>query len=132
MWIHVSRQEGRPRPPSVLIQMTYYLTLMWYDILLSSFLAARPGMLDFKGKYKWDAWEKKKGMSLDVAKEAYVAKVGELVQKYGKNWQESRFDDMDPLRASGTRFATQGHTRANIGLLYRQQAPGWALIISMG
>ena len=24
---------------------------------------SRPGMLDFKGKAKWDAWESKKGMS---------------------------------------------------------------------
>uniref|UniRef100_A0A8C9W8B8 Acyl-CoA-binding protein n=1 Tax=Scleropages formosus TaxID=113540 RepID=A0A8C9W8B8_SCLFO len=24
---------------------------------------ARPGMLDFAGKAKWDAWEKKKGQS---------------------------------------------------------------------
>ena len=33
---------------------------------------ARPGMLDFKGKAKWDAWEKKKGMTQDEAKELYV------------------------------------------------------------
>ncbi|XP_034230897.1 acyl-CoA-binding protein homolog 1-like [Thrips palmi] len=46
---------------------------------------ARPGMLDFKGKYKWDAWEKKKGTTQDAAKEAYIAKVAELVAKYGKN-----------------------------------------------
>jgi len=24
---------------------------------------ARPGMMDFKGKSKWDAWDGKKGMS---------------------------------------------------------------------
>jgi len=24
-------------------------------------ISARPGMLDFKGKAKWDAWEKNKG-----------------------------------------------------------------------
>ncbi|XP_057372616.1 acyl-CoA-binding protein homolog [Daphnia carinata] len=43
---------------------------------------ARPGMLDFKGKAKWDAWESKKGMSSDAAKEAYVVKSEELVAKY--------------------------------------------------
>ena len=32
---------------------------------------ARPGMLDFKGKAKWDAWEGKKGMSQEDAKIAY-------------------------------------------------------------
>ena len=39
---------------------------------------ARPGMLDFKGKAKWDAWEKVKGMGQDDAKTAYVALVKEL------------------------------------------------------
>lgn len=43
---------------------------------------ARPGMLDFKGKAKWDSWESKKGMSSDAAKEAYVVKAEELVAKY--------------------------------------------------
>merc|ERR1711962_362494 len=42
----------------------------------------RPGMLDFKGKAKWDAWEKKKGLSQDDAKTQYIAKVAELKQIY--------------------------------------------------
>ncbi|XP_059471458.1 acyl-CoA-binding protein-like isoform X1 [Neocloeon triangulifer] len=45
----------------------------------------KPGMLDFKGKAKWEAWNAKKGQSQDAAKEAYVAKVEELVGKYGVN-----------------------------------------------
>ncbi|KAL4616622.1 diazepam-binding inhibitor [Arapaima gigas] len=44
---------------------------------------ARPGMLDFTGKVKWDAWEKKKGMSKEDAMKAYIAKVEELKAKYG-------------------------------------------------
>ncbi|XP_019635042.1 PREDICTED: acyl-CoA-binding protein-like [Branchiostoma belcheri] len=44
---------------------------------------ARPGMLDFKGKAKWDAWEAKKGMSQEDARAKYVAKVEELKGKYG-------------------------------------------------
>jgi len=44
---------------------------------------ARPGMLDFKGKAKWDAWESKKGTSSDAAKEIYITKAEELVAKYG-------------------------------------------------
>ncbi|KAK4011537.1 hypothetical protein OUZ56_020655 [Daphnia magna] len=43
---------------------------------------ARPGMLDFKGKAKWDAWNSKKGMSSDAAKEAYISKAAELLAKY--------------------------------------------------
>ncbi|CAH1238155.1 DBI [Branchiostoma lanceolatum] len=44
---------------------------------------ARPGMLDFTGKAKWDAWEKKKGMSQEDARAQYIAKVEELKGKYG-------------------------------------------------
>ncbi|KAJ8415248.1 hypothetical protein AAFF_G00009460 [Aldrovandia affinis] len=44
---------------------------------------ARPGMLDFSGKAKWDAWEKRKGMSKDDAMKAYIDKVEELKGKYG-------------------------------------------------
>ena len=45
---------------------------------------SRPGMLDFKGKAKWDSWESKKGMTCDAAKEAYITKAAELVSKYSQ------------------------------------------------
>ncbi len=43
----------------------------------------RPGMLDFKGKAKWDAWNSKKGTSSDKAKEEYVALAKKLIEKHG-------------------------------------------------
>lgn len=43
----------------------------------------RPGMLDLKGKAKWDAWNSKKGLSQDAAKEAYIKKVEELINSIG-------------------------------------------------
>jgi len=45
---------------------------------------SRPGMLDFKGKAKWDAWNGKKGMSQDEAKKLYVEKVEQLIASIGK------------------------------------------------
>ncbi|KAM9307777.1 acyl-CoA-binding domain-containing protein 7 [Gastrophryne carolinensis] len=42
-----------------------------------------PGMLDVKGKAKWEAWNLKKGMSKDDAMSAYVSKANELIGKYG-------------------------------------------------
>jgi diazepam-binding inhibitor (GABA receptor modulator, acyl-CoA-binding protein) len=36
---------------------------------------SRPGMLDLKGRAKYDAWAKRKGMSKDAAMEAYIALV---------------------------------------------------------
>ena len=46
------------------------------------FCTARPGMLDLKGKAKWDAWKSKDGMSQNDAKEAYIKFVDTLVEKY--------------------------------------------------
>ncbi|XP_029936556.1 acyl-CoA-binding protein [Myripristis murdjan] len=44
---------------------------------------ARPGMLDFTGKAKWDAWDKEKGKSQDDAMKEYIKLVEELKAKYG-------------------------------------------------
>ncbi|XP_030761904.1 putative acyl-CoA-binding protein [Sitophilus oryzae] len=38
----------------------------------------RPGLLDLKGKAKWDAWSGRKGLAQDKAKEQYIAKVKSL------------------------------------------------------
>ncbi|KAM4710672.1 acyl-CoA-binding protein-like [Anableps anableps] len=43
----------------------------------------RPGMFDFTGKAKWDAWNAKKGLSKDEAMAAYVELVEKLKEKYG-------------------------------------------------
>ena len=45
---------------------------------------SRPGMLDFKGRAKFDAWEKKKGLARDAAQNAYVELVAKLEARYGK------------------------------------------------
>jgi diazepam-binding inhibitor (GABA receptor modulating acyl-CoA-binding protein) len=39
---------------------------------------SRPGMLDLKGRAKYDAWARQKGKSKDAAMEAYVALVDRL------------------------------------------------------
>ena len=39
----------------------------------------RPGMLDIKGRAKWDAWAGKKGQTREQAMEAYVALVDRLL-----------------------------------------------------
>ena len=43
----------------------------------------RPGMLDFTGKAKWDAWNGRKGTSKDDAESEYITLVEELKGKYG-------------------------------------------------
>ena len=42
---------------------------------------SRPGMLDLKGKYKWDAWDGNKGKSKQAAQQEYIALVQELQAK---------------------------------------------------
>jgi len=43
----------------------------------------RPGMLDFKGRAKFDAWAGRKGLGKEPAMTAYVALVEKLATKYG-------------------------------------------------
>lgn len=45
----------------------------------------RPGMLDFAGKAKWDAWNSVKGISTHNAEVAYITTVNNLIKKYGCN-----------------------------------------------
>ena len=42
---------------------------------------ARPGMMDFKGRAKYDAWAEKKGLTRERAMESYVALVDQLVSR---------------------------------------------------
>ncbi|KAI8447685.1 acyl CoA binding protein-domain-containing protein, partial [Phakopsora pachyrhizi] len=44
----------------------------------------RPGMLDFTGKAKWDAWKGKEGLSQAEAKTKYV----ELLKGYLEKWSD--------------------------------------------
>ena len=44
---------------------------------------SRPGLLDFKGRAKFDAWSGRKGMTREAAESAYVALVSRLMTKYG-------------------------------------------------
>ena len=43
---------------------------------------SRPGMLDIKGRAKYDAWAARRGMTKELAMKEYVALVEKLVAKY--------------------------------------------------
>lgn len=58
----------------------YNLSIMSFNFLFLE----RPGMLDFKGKAKWDAWNNKKSLGQETAKEHYIAKVESLIASIGK------------------------------------------------
>ena len=40
---------------------------------------ARPGMMDLRGRAKYDAWASRRGLTKDAAMEAYIAIVARLV-----------------------------------------------------
>jgi len=41
---------------------------------------SRPGMMDLRGRAKYDAWAKRKGMTKDAAMSAYIELVGKHVK----------------------------------------------------
>jgi len=43
----------------------------------------RPGMLDFRGQAKYDAWAEYKGLTNDAARDRYIAYVDELIAANG-------------------------------------------------
>lgn len=43
---------------------------------------SKPGMFDLKGKYKWEAWNKVKGLSQADAEQKYIELVDLLLAKY--------------------------------------------------
>lgn len=59
------------------------IILVWGELDNFGNFLERPGMLDLKGKAKWDAWNAKKGTPQDTAKEQYIAKVESLIQSIG-------------------------------------------------
>lgn len=42
----------------------------------------KPGLLDFKGKAKWQAWLNKKGLTKAEAQQKYIDLAATLVEKY--------------------------------------------------
>lgn len=42
----------------------------------------KPGILDFKGLKKWDAWELNKGKSVEEAKKEYTIYAMDILNKY--------------------------------------------------
>jgi len=44
----------------------------------------RPGLLDLKGKAKWDRWTAKKGKTKEEAMQEYIKLVDEMMAKYAK------------------------------------------------
>ena len=69
------------QPPDVLLE----LYGLFKQSTTGDVSGKRPGMLDFKGRAKYDAWATRKGMSQDQAMDAYVETVERLLKEHGKS-----------------------------------------------
>uniref|UniRef100_A0A3Q4GJ03 Acyl-CoA binding domain containing 7 n=1 Tax=Neolamprologus brichardi TaxID=32507 RepID=A0A3Q4GJ03_NEOBR len=74
----VKKVKAKPTDEELL-----FLYGLYKQAVVGDINTERPGMLDLKGKAKWDAWESRKGMSKDDAMSAYVTKAKEVISKYG-------------------------------------------------
>ncbi|XP_030617672.1 acyl-CoA-binding domain-containing protein 7 [Delphinapterus leucas] len=54
-----------------------------YGLYKQSVIGDCPGLLNLKGKAKWEAWNLNKGLSKADAMSACISKAKELIEKYG-------------------------------------------------
>lgn len=72
----VKRVQDLPKRPSNDVLLELYG--LYKQATEGDVSSKRPGMLDVKGRAKWDAWSGRKGMSAESARAAYVALVQRL------------------------------------------------------
>ncbi|PKI82396.1 hypothetical protein MVES_003615 [Malassezia vespertilionis] len=53
----------------------------------------RPGMFDQTGRYKWDSWNSRKGMSSEEAKKGYVDVFFEVFEMLKDDAEYSKYID---------------------------------------
>ena len=73
----VARVNALPKSPSTSDMLELYG--LYKQSTVGDVTGSRPGMLDPKGRAKWDAWSSRKGTSKEQAREGYVA----LAKKLG-------------------------------------------------
>ncbi|KAF7312573.1 ACB domain-containing protein [Mycena indigotica] len=73
-------QDG-PLKPSQDDQLFFYK--YYKQATVGDVNTARPGMLDFTGKAKWDAWKSVEGASKEESYKQYVERLVEFLKKAG-------------------------------------------------
>lgn len=68
--------QARIKPVSVGTDVMLALYALYKQATSGDASGDRPGMLDVRGRAKYDAWAKHKGLSKDAAMEQYIALVG--------------------------------------------------------
>ncbi len=78
--VTLSRTLPSPQPPDVLLG----LYGLFKQATEGDVAAERPGVMDFRGRAKWDAWASRRGMAPDAARAAYVALVNDRLARAGR------------------------------------------------
>ncbi|XP_051576260.1 acyl-CoA-binding protein-like [Myxocyprinus asiaticus] len=76
---NVKKVKTRPTDQKLLDLYGLYKQAIVGDINID-----KPGMVDLKGKAKWEAWNLRKGMSDEDAMNAYISLAKDTIEKYGK------------------------------------------------
>jgi len=73
--------QARIKPVSVPTDTMLELYALYKQATAGDVTGDRPGMLDVRGRMKYDAWAKKKGLTKDGAMAAYIALVDRVGPK---------------------------------------------------
>jgi acyl-CoA-binding protein len=76
-----SRVKQLTRTPSP--EQLLALYSLYKQATVGDATGSRPGMLDFKGRAKFDAWSARRGTTKPAAMQAYVALVQQLAAELG-------------------------------------------------
>ncbi|XP_052003292.1 acyl-CoA-binding domain-containing protein 7-like [Xyrauchen texanus] len=75
---NVKKVKTRPTDQELLDLYGLYKQAVVGDINID-----KPGIMDMKGKAKWEAWNSRKGMSNEDAMNAYISLAKDAIGKYG-------------------------------------------------
>ena len=75
-----ARVKQLPKTPAADELLNLYA--LYKQATVGDVQGGRPGMIDFKGRAKYDAWAARKGTGKDESMQAYVDLVASLVSKY--------------------------------------------------
>ena len=71
-------EEAKDLPTKPSNEDLLELYALYKQVTVGDCNTTRPGMMDIKGKAKWDAWNGKKGTSKEKAEQSYISKVYQL------------------------------------------------------
>ncbi|KAF9560514.1 acyl-CoA-binding protein [Agrocybe pediades] len=88
-----SLPKDGPVKPSQEDQLFFYAR--YKQATIGDVNTTRPGMLDFTGKAKWDAWASVKGTSKEDAYKQYVERLIEILKAAGDEASKKHIEEIE-------------------------------------